>query len=130
PRAPRAPFGRYVAFNALDEDGWREQSPSKLRQLFTKVGWESAGTAVGLTYAYVDNDLTGNGLVPESILNQNRRAVYTFPDQTRNTMNLGIVHGSHRLTDDLLLSGNLFYRDYQRRTFNGDAEGTCVDAAT
>jgi iron complex outermembrane recepter protein len=126
----RGPFDWYVAFNALDEDGWREQSPSKLRQLFTKVGWESAGTAVGLTYAYVDNDLTGNGLVPESILNQNRRAVYTFPDQTRNTMNLGIVHGSHRLTDDLLLSGNAFYRDYQRRTFNGDAEVTCVDDAT
>ena len=128
--ASRGPFDWYVAFNALDEDGWRDRSPSELRQLFAKVGWEAAGTAVGLTYVYVNNDLVGNGLVPESTLARDRSAVHTFPDQTRNEMHLGSVHGSHRLTDDLLLSGNAFYRDYRRRTFNGDAEVTCVDDAT
>jgi iron complex outermembrane receptor protein len=124
------PLDWYLAFNALDEDGWRADSPSQLRQLFTKVGWERAGTAIGLTYSYVDNDLTGNGLVPQSILDQHRNAVYTFPDQTRNRMNLGILQGRHQLTDDLLLIGNAFYRDYQRRTFNGDVEVDCVDDAT
>jgi len=126
----RGPFDWYVAFNALDEDGWRDRSPSKLRQLFAKGGWEAAGTAVGLTYVYVNNDLVGNGLVPESTLARDRSAVHTFPDQTRNEMHLGSVHGSHQLTDDLLLSANTFYRDYRRRTFNGDAEVTCVDDAT
>ena len=126
----RGPFEWYVAFNALDEDGWRDRSPSELRQLFAKVGWEAAGTALGLTYVYVDNDLVGNGVVPERTLARDRSAVHTFPDQTRNEMHLGNVHGSHRLTDDLLLSGNAFYRDYRRRTFNGDAEVTCVDDAT
>jgi outer membrane receptor protein involved in Fe transport len=124
------PLDWYLAFNALDEDGWRAESPTQLRQLFTKVGWERAGTRVGLTYSYIDNDLTGNGLVPESILDQNRNAVYTFPDQTRNRMNLGILQGRHWLTDDLLISGNAFYRDYRRRTFNGDAEVNCVDEDT
>ena len=126
----RGPFDWYVAFNALDEDGWRDRSPSNLRQLFAKGGWEAAGTAVGLTYVYVNNDLVGNGLVPESTLARSRSAVYTFPDQTRNEMHLGNVHGSHQLTDDLLLSGNAFYRDYRRRTFNGDAEVICRDDAT
>jgi outer membrane receptor protein involved in Fe transport len=126
----RGPFDWYVAFNALDEDGWRDRSPSELRQLFTKVGLEAADTTLGLTYVYVNNDLVGNGLVPESTLTRSRSAVYTFPDQTRNEMHLGSVQGSHRLTDDLLLSGNAFYRAYQRRTFNGDAEVSCVDDAT
>jgi outer membrane receptor protein involved in Fe transport len=126
----RGPFDWYVAFNALDEDGWRDRSPSELRQLFAKAGWEVGGTTFGLTYVYVNNDLVGNGLVPEGTLARDRSAVHTFPDQTRNQMHLGSVHGSHRLTDDLLLSGNLFYRDYRRRTFNGDAEVTCVDDAS
>lgn len=126
----RGPFDWYVAFNALDEDGWRARSPSELRQLFTKVGWEAAGTTVGLTYVHVNNDLVGNGLVPERTLARDRRAVHTFPDQTRNEMHLGSVHGSHQLTDDLLLSGKAFYRDYRRRTFNGDAEVACADDAT
>jgi iron complex outermembrane receptor protein len=32
----RGPFDWYVAFNALDEAGWRAESPSELRQLFGK----------------------------------------------------------------------------------------------
>jgi iron complex outermembrane receptor protein len=126
----RGPVDWYVAFKALDEDGWRDRSPSELRQLFTNLGWDAAGTTLDLSYAYVNNDLVGNGLVPESIRARDRQAVYTFPDQTRNEMHLGHLRGSHRLTDDLLLAGNVFYRHYQRRTFNGDAEVTCVDDAT
>jgi iron complex outermembrane receptor protein len=126
----RGPFDWYVAFNALDEDGWRDRSPSNLRQLFAKGGWEAAGSALGLTYVYVNNDLVGNGLVPVGTLARDRSAVYTFPDQTQNVMHLGSLYGSHQLTEDLLLSANAFYRDYRRRTFNGDAEVSCVDDAT
>jgi iron complex outermembrane recepter protein len=126
----RGPIDWYVAFTALDEDGWRDRSPSELRQLFTNLGWEAGGTTLDLGYVWIDNDLVGNGLVPESTRARDDRAVHTFPDQTRNTMHLGHLRGSHRLTDDLLLSGNAFFRHYQRRTFNGDAEVTCVDSAT
>jgi iron complex outermembrane recepter protein len=124
------PFDWYLAFNGLEEDGWRDRSPSKLRQLFTRVGAQVAGTTLGLTYAYVNNDLVGNGLVPERTLARDHGAVHTFPDRTRNEMHLGSVHGSHQLTEDLLLSTNAFYRDYRRRTFNGDAEVSCVDDAS
>jgi outer membrane receptor protein involved in Fe transport len=126
----RGPFDWYVAVNALDEDGWRDESPSELRQLFGKLGWGAAGTALSLTYGYAHNELVGNGLVPESTLAQDRRAVYTFPDETRNEMHLVNLHGRHWLTDALLISANAFYRHYQRRTLNGDAEVSCVDDAT
>jgi iron complex outermembrane recepter protein len=124
------PLDWYVGFNALDEDGWRKFSPSSLRQLFTKLGWESSGTAVNLTYVYVNNDLTGNGLVPQTTFDSSRSALYTFPDPTRNLMNLGMVNARQQLTDDLLISGNGFYRDYQRRTSNADVEVNCIDEAT
>jgi iron complex outermembrane recepter protein len=124
------PFDWYVAFNALNEDGWRDHSPSELRQLFANAGWEAHGTKLSLSYTYANNDLVGNGLVPVSTLARDRSAVHTFPDQTRNEMHLANLRGSHQLTEDLLLSTNLFFRDYQRRTFNGDAEISCVDDAT
>jgi outer membrane receptor protein involved in Fe transport len=124
------PFDWYVAFNALDDDGWRAHSSSELRQLFTNVGWEAHGTKLALSYIYANNDLVGNGLVPESTLARDRSAVHTFPDQTRNQMHLGHLRAGHQLTDDLLLSTNVFFRDYQRRTFNGDAQVNCVDDAT
>ena len=126
----RGPFDWYLTFNALNENGWREQSPSALYQLFTKVGYKTDRTDVEASFAYANNDLTGNGLAPESVLAQDRRAVYTFPDETKNLMYLGNLRGSRWLTDDLLVSGNAFYRNYQRITRNGDVEISCVDDDT
>ena len=126
----RGPFDWYLTFNALNENGWREHSPSSLYQLFTKVGYKTERTDVEVSFAYANNDLTGNGLAPESLLARDRRAVYTFPDETKNLMYLGNLRGSRWLTDDLLLSANAFYRNYQRTTRNGDVEISCVDDET
>jgi outer membrane receptor protein involved in Fe transport len=121
------PFDWYVAFNALHEDGWRDQSPSMLRQLFASAGWEAGSTALHLNYLWADNDLVGNGLVPESTLARDRSAVHTFPDQTQNVMHLVHLRGRHQLTAALRLTGNAFFRQYTRETLNGDAEVICVD---
>ena len=77
----RGPFDWFLTFNALNENGWREHSPSDLYQLFAKVGYRTDRTDVELSFAYANNDLTGNGLAPESLLARDRRAVYTFPDR-------------------------------------------------
>ena len=126
----QGPFDWYVAFNALNEDGWRDRSPSELRQLFANVAGEAHGSRLSLSYMYADNELIGNGLTPDRTLARHRSAVHTFPDRTRNRMHLGHLRGTHQLSEHSLLSTNVFVRDYQRRTFNGDAEVTCVDDAS
>ncbi|MGH9196220.1 MAG: TonB-dependent receptor, partial [Acidimicrobiia bacterium] len=120
----------YLTFNALDEDGWREESPSEIRQVFGKLGWENATSDLDLNYIFADNELTGNGFAPESLLAQDREAVYTFPDDTDNRMHFINLRASHWLGQNLLLAGNAFYRNYRRETLNGDAEIACVDDAT
>jgi iron complex outermembrane recepter protein len=126
----RGPFDWYVNFNVLDDNGWREHSPSDLRQVFAKGGYKTDRTDVEVSYAFAQNDLTGNGLAPQSLLAQDRRAAYTFPDETDNLMHLVNIRGSQWLTDHLLASTNGFYRYYQRRTTNGDVEISCVDDDT
>src|SRR5437867_1925359 len=126
----RGPFDWFLGFNVLNENGWRDESPSELRQALAKVGYRTAQTDVELSYTFANNPLGGNGLAPESTLAKDRSAVYTFPDETRNLMNLVNLRGSQWLTDTVLLSGNVFYRNYRRDTRNGDAEVNCVDDAT
>jgi iron complex outermembrane recepter protein len=126
----RGPFDWFVGFNVLNENGWRDESASQLRQAFAKVGYRTKQSDVELSYTFANNQLVGNGLAPESLLAIDRRAVYTFPDETKNLMNLVNLRGSQWLTDALLLSGDLFYRNYRRDTTNGDAEVTCVDDAS
>src|SRR5262245_43872814 len=124
------PFDAYLTFNILDDDGWRAHSSSELRQFFGKLGYRTSQTDVTVSFAYANNNLTGNGLAPESLIAQDRRAVYTFPDHTRNLMDLVNITGSRWLTDDLLVSGNTFYRYYKRTTSHGDVETSCVDEAS
>jgi iron complex outermembrane recepter protein len=126
----RGPFDWFLGFNALSESGWRDESPTDLRQLFAKVGYRTSRTDLELSYIFANNQLVGNGLVPESTLALDRSAVYTFPDQTKNVMHLVNLRGSQWLTDAVLMSGDVFYRNYTRKTLNGDAEVNCVDDAT
>jgi iron complex outermembrane recepter protein len=120
----------YLTFNALDEDGWRVESPSEVRQLFGKVGWEDDTTDLDLSYIFADNALTGNGFAPESLLARDREAVHTFPDNTDNRMHFVNIRASHWFGENLLLAGNAYYRNYKRMTLNGDAEVVCIDDAT
>lgn len=106
----------------FDENGWRDFSPTTVRQLFGKVGWENATSDLDLSYTYANNSLIGNGFVPESILDDDRDAVYTFPDETKPELHFVNLRASHFFTDTLLLAGNAYHRRNKISTFNGDAE--------
>ena len=68
----------YVAGNLFREDGWRQFSPSEVRQSFAKLGWQHGKTSVYLSGAYADNWLTGNGLQDTRFLAQHYSSVYSY----------------------------------------------------
>jgi outer membrane receptor protein involved in Fe transport len=114
------PFDYFLGGNYFDEDGWRDLSPSRVRQLFGKVGWETERTDIDLSYTWADTQLTGNGPAPESMLAYQREAIYTAPDFTHNTLSFVNATGTYFIDTALLLSGNLYYRHLRTRTLNGD----------
>jgi outer membrane cobalamin receptor len=52
----------YVAGNLFADDGWRDESPSDLGQLFGKLGWHQTTSDTSFAVGYADNSLAGNGL--------------------------------------------------------------------
>jgi outer membrane receptor protein involved in Fe transport len=117
----------FVAAEDWKEDGWRDHSPSDVRQLFGKLGWQSGDTGLTLTVAHAASDLIGNGLVPESMRAARDEAIFTHPDQTRNRMNLVALTGSHWLNDSDRLSGTIYARRTHTRTLNGDGNDDYED---
>ncbi|MBL1319548.1 MAG: TonB-dependent receptor [Methylophaga sp.] len=116
----------YVGATKFEEDGWRVNSPSDVKQFFGKIGWESDTTDLDLSYTHVDTDLIGNGFVAESRLESNGYdAIHSFPDQTENKLDNVNLNGSHWFNDNTLVSANTFYRKYERKTLNGDVEIGC-----
>ena len=113
-------FDYFLTGNYFDEDGWRNLSPSKVKQIFAKVGWQNEVTDLDLSYTWADTALTGNGTTPQSMLAVNREAIFTAPDFTNNKLNFVNATGSHFLSSDLLLAGNIYYRHLTTNTNNGD----------
>lgn len=117
----------YVTGNRFKEAGWRDDSPSDVRQLFGKLGWSDARTDIAATVAHADNALTGNGLQEQRMLARDYRSVYTKPDLTQNRSTLLNLTGKHRASEALLLSGNVYYRKIDTHTFNGDLNDESLD---
>lgn len=117
----------YLAGNGFAEDGWRQTSPSDVRQLFGKLGWRSAKTEVNLSSSFADTALTGNGMQDQRLLAVDYASVYTSPDQTNNRA--GVINLEWRLRHSprLTFSGNAFYRDIRSRTLNGDVNQDSLD---
>jgi outer membrane receptor protein involved in Fe transport len=119
----------YGASNLLFEDGWRQASPSNVRQFFGKLGWQGTGTVLGLTGSYVNNSLIGNGLQEQSFLARDYSSFYTKPDITANRAPFLNLTARHSATSTLTFSGNLYYRYIRTNTLNGDINEDSLDQA-
>jgi|MesohylFT_1024984.scaffolds.fasta_scaffold02919_2 outer membrane receptor protein involved in Fe transport len=111
----------FFSANMFSEDGWRQASPTDVRQIFGKVGWQNETTKIDLSYTNANNDMIGNGLVQREFMQTlGRNTIHTRPDQTKNTLSFLNLSGSHWLNNDVMFSGNAYYRDSKRKTLNGD----------
>jgi outer membrane receptor protein involved in Fe transport len=110
----------FVTGNWFKEDGWRDHSESDAKQLFSSFGWKSGGTELELTLAAADTDLNGNGSSPLELLKQDRKEVFTYPDNTQNELRMAALSISHWLSDTWQFSGTAYIRKNDRETFNGD----------
>jgi iron complex outermembrane receptor protein len=110
----------FVAGSALSEDGWRDFSPSRVRQLFGDVEWRRASTTMNATVNAGDNRLVGNGAAPIELLEKHRSAIFTYPDETKTKMSLLTFRARHNAGSGVALDGMFFYRRASIRTFNGD----------
>ena len=113
----------FVAGNIFKENGWREHSSSDVKQLFGKLGWQNDTSDLDLSLALADTFLEGTQAVPLSALSEPKKA-YTYPDNIGSKMVMLNLKGSHFLTDDKLIAGNVYYRGNKTKGFNSNANST------
>jgi hypothetical protein len=111
-----------VASNLFFEYGWREHSPSDVRQFFGRLGWQNSNTSLGLTASYANNALIGNGLQEQRLLGADYNSVYTIPDKTANLSPAFNFMARHRV-GKVQLSGNVYQRYIRTNILNGDSTG-------
>lgn len=113
-------LGYFVDLRNFGENGWRDFSNSKVNQGFGTFSWHPDDAKLDLTLASNEGDLNGNGAAPVQLLDINRDAVFTHPDNTRTALFLSSLEGQWNATEDIEVVGNVFYRRNRIKTFNGD----------
>jgi len=119
----------YLGSTLFFEDGWRDNSPSNVRQFFGKLGWQGAKTTLSATVAFANNLLSGNGLQEQRFLDRSYTSVYTKPDITGNRSPFVNLTARHSITNRLNISGNVYYRYIRTNTFNGDINEESLEQA-
>jgi len=110
----------FAAATWFDDDGWRDHSDGRLANLLVKVGRTHGSTDWSATLLAGRSRLLGNGLLPDPLYGDDRRAVYTFPDTTRNRLTQGTFNVTHRFSADSELTAIAYVRNSRRDTVNGD----------
>jgi iron complex outermembrane recepter protein len=124
------PWDWFITGNDARDKGWALHNPSHVRQMFAKLGWQDDQTDLDLTLSSANNRLEGTQTLPLGF--DDIRQPYTFPDTNENRATLVALKGSQAVSDNLLLSGNVYLRRFRNRNIssnvNDDFAATNVEA--
>ncbi|HAV36285.1 MAG TPA: TonB-dependent receptor [Massilia sp.] len=110
----------FVGATLFDDEGWRDHSAGHLGNVLLKVGRSQGDTDWSLALLGGRSRLLGNGLLPDLLYEDDRRAVYTHPDTTRNRLGQGSFNLTRRLGADSEITATAYVRNSRRDTVNGD----------
>jgi outer membrane receptor protein involved in Fe transport len=130
----------FFAASLFDDKGWRDHSNGRLGNLFLKVGRKAGPTEWNLVMLGGRSKLIGNGLLPsyrlddgvllDGLYEQDRRAAYTFPDETENRLAQGALNLRHQISASTELAASVYVRNSRRDTVNGDVNDDYADYAS
>ena len=128
---------RFIAGSAFSEQGWRDESAGSLQNLFVKVGRTQNDSNWDVSFLSGSSKLMGNGLTPSTnydgvedpkvvgvagLYARNRNAVYSYPDETKNTTNLLTFNAQRVLDANTELAATVYVRKSKQNRIGGDVE--------
>lgn len=116
-----------VSLTAFGERGWRDHSDSRAGNAFLKVGRVGAADDWQVSILAGRSRLSGNGLLPLAMFEQDRRQVYTYPDQARNQLFQAALSEKHQFDATTVLAARAYLRNSRRSTVGGDISAAYED---
>src|SRR5207302_4082712 len=108
---PMGKFDYVTNFTRETENGYRDESDSRISRYFGKLGFRPAdGTDLTASYTYTQDRLLAAGTLPPTDLAINRQRNVTSGAFTENELNLVSLGGRQQLPLNFSLTVNAFYR--------------------
>ena len=110
----------YITADAIDDAGWREDSPSQLRRLYADLGARGDQTEYHVTFTGASNNFGAAAATPVQMLEQNWSSVYTLPQTTQNQLAFLTASASWKPSDTLTYQANVYYRNFRQSHVDGN----------
>ena len=110
----------YIAGNSMSEDGWRDEQTTRLNQFYGDLGWRSDSAEAHLSVTAARNSLDQPGTVPVDILNADRDAVFTGPNEFTNRYIQVAGNLNYDINDHTSLQALAYYTNLSQRVNNGN----------
>jgi iron complex outermembrane receptor protein len=110
----------YVNLGETHEGGWRDLQSSDLQNFYGDLGWRNDHASLHINLTMANSVLNGPGTVPIQLLNVDRSAQFTGPNQiTDKYLKLGTSFND-QLTADTSLQVVAYYQYLLERLTNGN----------
>jgi iron complex outermembrane recepter protein len=111
----------YITADAIDDAGWRQDSPSRLRRMYADFGARGDNnTEFHLAFTGADNHFGALAATPVEMLAQNWSSVFTSPQTTDNQLAFFTGSASWKPTDTLSYQAVAYYRHFQQAHVDGN----------
>jgi iron complex outermembrane receptor protein len=110
----------YITADAIDDAGWRQDSPSQLRRVYTDLGARGDQTEFHVTFTGASNNFGAAAATPVQMLDQNWASVYTLPQTTQNQLAFLTASASWKPSDTLTYQAIAYYRNFQQSHVDGN----------
>jgi len=113
------PWDYFATANVSKERGWAQHNPSRVEQFFGKVGYQVPGDQFDVSLTAANNRLEGTQTLPPSFFDDRTQA-YTYPDTNKNQLAMLAIKGSHDLSREMVLGGNVYLRRFRNNNVSSN----------
>ena len=112
----------YITADAINDAGWRNDSPSSLRRVYADLGARGDQTEFHVTFTGADNNFGAAAATPVQMLSQDWASIYTIPQTTQNQLAFLTASASWKPSDTWTYQAIGYFRSF--RQVHVDGNGT------
>ncbi len=114
----------YIAADAIDDAGWRDDSASSLRRIFIDLGARGDQTEFHVSFTGADNSFGATAATPMQMLAQNWSSIYTVPQVTQNQLAFLTASATWKPSDSWTYQAVGYFRNFQQSHVDGNGTDT------
>ena len=114
----------YIAADAIDDAGWRDDSASSLRRFYMDLGARGDQTEFHVTFTGADNNFGAAAATPVQLLAQNWASIFTIPQTTENQLAFLTASATWKPTDTWTYQAVAYFRNFDQAHVDGNGTNT------